>query len=85
MMPVTTTTTQVPVTTTTTTDPCVTPSPTTTTTTTTAAPVNCYTGTLIGRIYVYSGTAYTDYDDVVIATLRSRGLATYGTDNGAVV
>ena len=84
MMPVTTTTTVAPVTTTTTTDPCVTPSPTTTTTTTTAAPVNCYTGTLIGRIYVYSGTAYTDYDDVVIATLRSRGLATYATDNGAV-
>jgi hypothetical protein len=84
MTPVTTTTTVAPVTTTTTTDPCVTPGPTTTTTTTTAAPVNCYTGTLIGRIYVYSGTAYTDYDDVVIATLRSRGLATYGTDNGAV-
>ena len=84
MTPVTTTTTVAPVTTTTTTDPCVSPTPTTTTTTTTAAPVNCYTGTLIGRIYVYSGTAYTDYDDVVIATLRSRGLATYGTDNGAV-
>jgi hypothetical protein len=50
-----------------------------TTTTTTAAPVNCYTGTLIGRIYVYSGTAYTDYDDLVIATLRSRGLATYSS------
>ncbi len=74
MTPVTTTTTVAPVTTTTTTDPCVSPTPTTTTTTTTAAPVNCYTGTLIGRIYVYSGTAYTDYDDVVIATLRSRGL-----------
>ncbi len=84
MMPVTTTTTAAPTTTTTTTDPCITPTPTTTTTTTTAAPVNCYTGTLIGRIYVYSGTAYTDYDDIVIATLRSRGLATYGLDNGAV-
>ena len=83
--PVTTTTTTVPgTTTTTTTNPCVTPTPTATTTTTTFAPVNCYTGTLIGRIYVYSGTAFTDYDDLVVATLRSRGLATYSTDNGPV-
>jgi hypothetical protein len=83
--PVTTTTTTFPgTTTTTTTNPCVTPTPTATTTTTTFAPVNCYTGTLIGRIYVYSGTAFTDYDDLVVATLRSRGLATYSTDNGPV-
>ena len=82
--PVTTTTTMHSTTTTTTTDPCVTPTPTSTTTTTTAKPVNCYSGTLIGRIYVYSGTAYTDYDDLVVATLRSRGLATYSTDDGAV-
>jgi hypothetical protein len=38
----------------------------------------------VGRIYVYSGTAYVDYDDLVIATLRSRGLATYTSDSGAV-
>ncbi len=82
--PVTTTTTINSTTTTTTIDPCITPVPTSTTTTTTAVPVNCYTGTLIGRVYVYSGTAYTDYDDLVIATLRSRGLATYSTDDGAV-
>jgi hypothetical protein len=80
----TTTTTSTGTTTTTTTNPCVTPTPTSTTTTTTAAPVNCYTGTLIGRVYVFSGTAYTDYDDLVIATLRSRGIATYSTDNGPV-
>jgi len=80
----TTTTTSTGTTTTTTTNPCVTPTPTSTTTTTTSAPVNCYTGTLIGRIYVFSGTAYTDYDDLVIATLRSRGLATYSSDNGPV-
>jgi hypothetical protein len=46
--------------------------------------LQCYTGTVLGRIYVYSGTAYTNYDDLVIATLRSRGLATYSSDNGAV-
>ena len=83
--PVITTTTTLPgTTTTTTTNPCITPTPISTTTTTTAAPVNCYTGTLIGRIYVFSGTAFTDYDDLVIATLRSRGLATYSTDDGPV-
>jgi hypothetical protein len=49
-----------------------------------AKPVHCYTGTLIGVIYVYSGTAFTDYDDLVIATLRSRGLSTYGLDDGPV-
>jgi hypothetical protein len=46
--------------------------------------VTCYAGVVAGTIYIYSGTAYTDFDDLVIATLRSRGLATYGSDNGAV-
>jgi hypothetical protein len=44
----------------------------------------CYSGTLTGKIFVYSGTPYLEYDDLVIATLRSRGLATYGNDTGAV-
>jgi len=39
----------------------------------------CYTGSVRGVVYVYTGTSYTDYDDLVIATLRSRGIATYGT------
>jgi hypothetical protein len=79
----TTTTTTSP-TTTTTTNPCVTPTPISTTTTTTVKPTVCYSGTLVGQIYVYSGTSYTDFDDLVVATLRSRGLATYGSDDGAV-
>jgi len=73
--PVTTTTTSS--TTTTTTSPCVTPTPTSTTTTTTVPPVNCYSGTLVGKIYYYTGTSYSDYDDIVVGTLRSRGVATY--------
>lgn len=44
----------------------------------------CYSGTLSGQIFVYSGTPYLSYDDMVIATLRSRGVATYGNDTGAV-
>ena len=63
-------------TTTTTTSPCPTPIPTTTTTTT-VAPVNCYTGTITGKLYYYTGTSYSDYDNVVVGTLRSRGVATY--------
>jgi hypothetical protein len=84
LIPVTTTTTIPPTTTTTTTNPCVTPTPSTTTTTTTAKPVFCYTGTFTGRLYIWEGVAYTDYDDLVIATLRSRGIATYSSDDGAV-
>jgi hypothetical protein len=82
---ITTTTTLVPVTTTTTTpDPCNTTS-TTTTSTTTAKPVKCYVGYLVGKIYLYKGEAYKDYDDLVIATLRSRGVANYSVnDNGPV-
>ncbi len=44
----------------------------------------CYSGTLTGKIFVYSGTPYLEYDNLVLATLRSRGLATYGNDTGAV-
>ena len=44
----------------------------------------CYQGTLSGQIFVYSGTPYLSYDDMVVATLRSRGVATYGNDTGAV-
>ena len=71
-------------TTTATTNPCVTPTPTTTTTTTTAKPTTCWSGTVVGKLYILTGTSYTDYDDLVVATLRSRGLATYSSDNGAV-
>ena len=56
----------------------------TTTTTTTVEPVFCYTGKLSGIYYEYIAEAYKEYDDLVIATLRSRGIATYSNDNGAV-
>jgi hypothetical protein len=36
-----------------------------------------FTGTVTGNSYVYSGTAYTDYNNMVIATLRSRGISLY--------
>jgi hypothetical protein len=44
----------------------------------------CYSGAISGVLYYYTGTSYTQYDNMVVATLRSRGLATYGDDDGAV-
>jgi len=61
-------------------DPCVTPIPTPVPT---ATPVplivECYTGSLIGVIYTYTGTSYTEYDDLVIVTLHLKHLSVYLT------
>ena len=81
--PVTTTTTA-PTTTTTTTDPCVIPVPTTTTTTTIPIPVECFSGSVQGILYYYTGSSYTNYDDLVVATFRSRGISTYSNGNNPI-
>jgi hypothetical protein len=39
------------------------------------------TGTITYDIFPYLGTAYTEYDNVVMATLRSRGITEYSTTN----
>jgi hypothetical protein len=39
-----------------------------------------YTGTITGNTYTYSGTAYEGWNDVVVATLRSRGISLFTTD-----
>ena len=36
-----------------------------------------YSGTVSGNVYTYSGTAYPDYNNMVVATLRSRGISLY--------
>jgi len=45
-------------------------------------------GSWEGKFYLnlqsFSGTSFTEYDNVVVSTLRSRGLATYSSDNGPV-
>ena len=59
-------------------NPCITPSPfVSPTPTPTPVNIDCYSGTIVGKIYYYTGTSYVDYDNVVVATLRSRGIATY--------
>ena len=40
-----------------------------------------YSGTLSGNVYTYSGTAYSQYNNLVIATLRSRGISLYDSTN----
>jgi len=41
------------------------------------------TNLLLGIQY-FSGMSFTEYDNVVVSTLRSRGIATYSSDNGPV-
>ena len=36
-----------------------------------------YTGVISGTIYTFSGTAYSEYNNMVVATLRSRGISLY--------
>ena len=39
-----------------------------------------YSGSISGKIYSFSGESFTDYDNMVFATLRSRGISLYGGD-----
>ena len=36
-----------------------------------------FTGTVTGNSYTFTGTAYTDFNNMVVATLRSRGITQY--------
>ena len=45
---------------------------------------NCFSGTVVGNFVYFDGESYKDYDDLVVTTLRSRGLANYSNDDGAV-
>lgn len=36
-----------------------------------------FSGTTSGSSYIYSGTAYSEYNNMVVATLRSRGISLY--------
>jgi hypothetical protein len=79
----TTTTTTSTSTTTTTVNPCSTTTTTVPSTTTTTTVTNCFSGTVTGVIYLYSGDSYSNYNNLVVGTLRSRGLSTYSsTEHG---
>ena len=80
-IPVTTTTTTASgtTTTTTTTNPCSTTTTTLPVTTTTTTQVTSFSGTVHGKIYYYTGTSYTNYNNLVVATLRSRGISQFNS------
>lgn len=42
---------------------------------------NTYVGSITGNLYTFSGTAFPEYNDMVIATLRSRGITEYNSTN----
>jgi hypothetical protein len=44
-----------------------------------------FSGTISGNVYTYSGTAYTEFNNMVVATLRSRGISLYSsTEHGPI-
>ena len=43
-----------------------------------------YTGVFTGYLTPYTGSPITEYHDLVISTLRSRGISTYQSDDGPV-
>jgi len=40
-----------------------------------------FDGSLSGQMFTFSGTAFSEYNDVVVATLRSRGISLYTNDS----
>jgi hypothetical protein len=38
-----------------------------------------FTGTITGKFYTYSGTAYTEWNNLILATVRSRGISVYSS------
>lgn len=69
-------------TTTTTTDSCSAPIPPQPDTEPEVTCCSTYTGTLSGTIYTFFGKQYNEYQNLVVATLRSRGVSRYIADNG---
>jgi len=66
-------------------NPCITPTPfASPTPTPTPVNVDCFSGSLTVKLYYYTGNSYSDYDDLVVGTLRSRGIATYADGNNPV-
>ena len=43
-----------------------------------------FTGTVSGSVYTFSGVAYTEYNDMVVATVRSRGISLYSNNSTGV-
>jgi len=40
-----------------------------------------FAGTLTGELFLYSGTAYSDWNNLILATIRSRGISIYDSND----
>ena len=40
-----------------------------------------FSGTLTGQLFTYSGTAYSDWNNLILATIRSRGISIYDAND----
>ena len=47
----------------------------------TGTTTTCYSGSVAGTISYFTGTSYTNYDNLIVATMRSRGISTYSSTN----
>ena len=47
----------------------------------TSGSAQSFTGTVSGNVYNFSGTAYPEYNNMVVATLRSRGISLYNNSS----
>jgi hypothetical protein len=62
-------------------NPCSTTTTTSPLTTTTTTLPTSFSGTVHGKIYYYTGTSYTNYNNLVVATLRSRGISQFTSNS----
>ncbi len=45
---------------------------------------NSFTGTVVGNSYTFTGTAYSEYNNMIVGTLRSRGVSLYENSSSSV-
>ena len=45
---------------------------------------NTFTGTVTGNSYTFTGTAYSEFNNMVVATIRSRGISLYTNDAASI-
>ena len=45
---------------------------------------NTFSGSVTGSVYTYSGTAFSEWNNMVVATLRSRGISLYTNNSSSI-
>ena len=45
---------------------------------------NTFTGTIVGNSYTFTGTAYSEFNNMVVGTIRSRGISLYENSSTSV-